>query len=230
MSGLLARKTAGSGCDASDPTPTNTTCENNIRGVKFETERCDLHIIKMSSKRVTLHGVDPNENASPLKHRIGEVTVKDGSSILGDEDYVDVELETVETVITRKPRNKRRKTSNSIVILQSCSSRGYSVDNEDLLPNIGIVECQGSPEHKCETVSHDDHECEMEGNSSVEDHDWHDDVTGDEGDGELKSTTVSNELLEIEAGDGEYHLVWLVVNRPTCKCFFQRAFLFHRYL
>ena len=159
----------------------------------------------MSSSRSTLHGVDPNENASPLKHRIGDVIVNDGSSILGNEDYVDVELET-ETVITRKPRNKHRKTFNSIDTLQQCSSSGYSADYEVLIPTTDFEESQGPP------VSHDDQECAViEGNSSFEDQIlWNEDVTVEESDGQLESTTVSSEFLEIEVGDGECHFAWVV--------------------
>ena len=67
-------------------------------------ENIKEHVKNMSFKRVALHGIDPNEKSSPLKKQLREYTLTN-SSILLDNDYCDVELETV--ITTRKQRKLR---------------------------------------------------------------------------------------------------------------------------
>ena len=61
----------------------------------------------MSSTRETLHGLDLNERPSPIKKRLGDLTVRE-SSILADNDYVDIRLET-----DHENKRKRKKTYSS---------------------------------------------------------------------------------------------------------------------
>lgn len=61
----------------------------------------------MSSTRETLHGLDLNERPSPIKKRLGDLTVRE-SSILADNDYVDIRLET-----DHEHKRKRKKTHSS---------------------------------------------------------------------------------------------------------------------
>ena len=60
----------------------------------------------MSSKRATLHGIELDERPSPLKKRLGDLRVKD-TNILGDGNYVDVELEAVDNSTNPKKRKTR---------------------------------------------------------------------------------------------------------------------------
>jgi hypothetical protein len=62
----------------------------------------------MSSKRETLHGIELDERPSPLKKKLGDLRVKD-TNILGDGNYVDVELEAL---IQRKERPAWQKLQN----------------------------------------------------------------------------------------------------------------------
>ena len=60
----------------------------------------------MSSKRETLHGIELDERPSPLKKKLGDLRVKD-TNILGDGNYVDVQLEAVENSTNPKKRKTR---------------------------------------------------------------------------------------------------------------------------
>lgn len=60
----------------------------------------------MSSKQETLHGIELNKRPSPWKKKLGDLRVKD-TDILGDANYVDVELEAADNSINPK----KRKTS-----------------------------------------------------------------------------------------------------------------------
>ena len=161
-------------------------------------------IFMMSSKRVSLHGIDPREKSSPLKKQLGELTSKDGN-ILGDGDYVDVELETV---LTNKPR-KRRKTVN---VLANTSS-GNAAQNDNLLPTCSDEISKGSSEINFDAITQefssqlaDGLECTTEDFS----HEGQDDCdTLARGDSEL-NIAASNEFLEIEASNGEYQLAFYI--------------------
>ena len=60
----------------------------------------------MSSKREMLHGIELDERPSPLKKKLGDLRVKD-TNILGDGNYVDVELEAVDNSTNPKKRKTR---------------------------------------------------------------------------------------------------------------------------
>ena len=60
----------------------------------------------MSSERATLHGIELDERPSPLKKKLGDLRVKD-TNILGDGNYVDVDLEAVDYSTNPKKRKNR---------------------------------------------------------------------------------------------------------------------------
>lgn len=57
----------------------------------------------MSSKHATLHGIELDERPSQLKKKLGDLRVKD-TNILGNGNYVDVELEVVDNSTNPKIR------------------------------------------------------------------------------------------------------------------------------
>ena len=57
----------------------------------------------MSSKWATLHGIGLDERPTPLKKKLGDLKVKD-TNMLGDGNYVDVELEAVDNSTNPKKR------------------------------------------------------------------------------------------------------------------------------
>lgn len=153
----------------------------------------------MSFKRGSLHGIDRNEKSSPLKKQLGEHPLKSGN-ILGDDDYVDVELETVLTRKRRKTANVHK--GNSADISHSCSSSGYAAENQendDLLSTCNDEECKEPSEISTADAVYP--ECAVDGDFSP----------GDGGGEILKNTGIgrSNEFLEIEAKNGECHLHFL---------------------
>lgn len=163
----------------------------------------------MSSKRVSLHGIDPNEKSSPLKKQLREYTLTN-SSILRDNDYVDVELETVITTTCRKQRQLRKTGSvkgNSTDTSHTLSSSGFVAGNDDLTLNCneeGIGErYKGSSEINSDASFR---ECVIEGDfsppgfSHVSEDDQEDTIS------HAYAATGSNECLEIEPSNGEHHL------------------------
>ena len=63
----------------------------------------------MSSKRATLHRIELDKRPSPLKKKLGDVRVKD-TNILGDGNYVDVELEAVDN--STNPKKRKTHATN----------------------------------------------------------------------------------------------------------------------
>lgn len=80
----------------------------------------------MSSKRETLHGIELDERPSPLKKKLDDLRVKD-TNILGDGNYVDVELEAVDNSTNPKKRKTRAaKTAESpALICPSINAQDY---------------------------------------------------------------------------------------------------------
>ena len=155
----------------------------------------------MSSKRVSLHGIDPNEKSSPLKKQLREYTLT-SSSILRDNDYVDVELETV--ITTRKQRklrdigNVKAVEGNSTDTSHTLSSGGFVAGNDDLTLNCNEEGLEESYKGSSEIVFFP--ECIVEGDLShiVSEDDQEDTIS------HAYATAGLNECLEIEAG--EHHL------------------------
>ena len=66
----------------------------------------------MLSKWETLHGIELHESLSPLKKKLGDLRVGD-SNILGNGNYVDVELDAVDNSTNpKKERPARQKLQN----------------------------------------------------------------------------------------------------------------------
>ena len=155
----------------------------------------------MSSKRVTLHGIDPNEKSSPLKKQLREYTLTN-SSILRDNDYVDVELETV--ITTRKQRKLRKTSSvkgNSTDTSHTLTSSGIVAGNDDLTLNYneeGIEErYKGSSEINSDASFQEYFQGDF---SHVPEDDQEDTIL------HAYAAARSNEWLEVEASNGEHHL------------------------
>ena len=154
----------------------------------------------MSSKRVSLHGIDPNEKSSPLKKQLREYTLT-SSSILRDNDFVDVELETV--ITTRKQRklrdtgNVKAVKGNSTDTSHTLSSGGYVAGNDDPTLNCNEEGIEESYKASSEIVFSPD--CIIEGDlSHVSEDDQEDTIS------HAYATAGLNECSEIEAG--EHHL------------------------
>ena len=97
----------------------------------------------MSTRRVTLHGIDPGEKSSPLKKQLSGLADKE-SYILKDGDYVDVKLETV---LTSKPR-KRMKTGK-------IDANSWSNKNDHLPPSFIDKRGEESLEMNFDAISDD---------------------------------------------------------------------------
>ena len=155
----------------------------------------------MSSKRVTLHGIDPNEKSSPLRKQLREYTLTN-SSLLRDNDYVDVELETV--ITTRKQRKLRNTTSvkgNSTDTSHTLTSSGFVAGNDDLTLNCneeGIEErYKGSSEINSDASFQESFQGDF---SHVPEDDQEDTIS------HAYAAARSNEWLEVEASNGEHPL------------------------
>ena len=154
----------------------------------------------MCSKRVTLHGINPNEKSSPLKKKLREYTLTN-SSILRDNDYVDVELETV--ITTRKQRKLRKTISvkgNSTDTSHTLMSSGFVAGNDDLTLNCkeGIEErYKGSSEINSDASFQESFQGDF---SHVSEDDQEETISY------AYAAARSNECLEVEASNGEHHL------------------------
>ena len=155
------------------------------------------HVKNMSSKRVLLHGIDPNEKSSPLKKQLREYTLTNGI-ILRNNDYCDVELETV---ITTRKRRKLRDTGsvkgNSTDTSHTLSSGCFVAGNDDPTLNYNEEGIEERYKGSSEIVSFP--ECVIEGDfSHVSEDDQEDTIS------HAYATAGSSECLEIEAGNGEH--------------------------
>ena len=85
--------------------------------------------LTMSSKPESLHGIELDERPSPLKKKLGDLSAKDSSSILGDGNFVDVELEVVGNTTNPKKRKihaaKSAKSISPALICPPINAQDY---------------------------------------------------------------------------------------------------------